>query len=264
MSGKPMAFITGASSGIGAAFARQLAARGCDLVLVARRKDRLQTLAAEVRAAHGTACEVLPADLALDADVARVAERIANIPRLDYLVNNAGFGTKGKYFHADLAGQVKMHRVHVLAIVQLTHAALKRMGEQNAGAIINVASVAGFTLSAGGTSYSATKHWLNVFTEGLYLELRSSGSPVKVQALCPGFTYSEFHDVMQMDRAVVPKGWWLSADYVVEQSLIGLDRKLLFVIPGFRYRWLVRLLALVPRPLIYWGAIRAGRRMRRD
>ncbi|MBY0503148.1 MAG: SDR family NAD(P)-dependent oxidoreductase [Bryobacteraceae bacterium] len=260
----PLALITGASAGIGATFARQLAAQGCDLVLVARREDRLQALAAELLAAHGRHCEVLVADLASDADVARVAARIAALPRLDYLVNNAGFGTKGKYFHTDLAGQVNMHRVHVLAIVQLTHAALRRMVETNSGAIINVASVAGFTLSAGGASYSATKHWLNVFTEGLYLELRSSGSAVKVQALCPGFTYSEFHDVMGMDRAVVPKSWWLSADFVVQESLAALPSGRVIVIPGFRYRWLVRLLALVPRPLIYWGAIRAGRRMRRD
>jgi len=264
VSDQPVAIITGASAGIGATFARHLAARGCDLVLVARREDRLQALATELLTAHGTHCEVLPADLAADADVARVAARISNLPRVDYLINNAGFGTKGKYFHADLAGQVTMHRVHVLAIVQLTHAALQRMVEKDSGAIINVASVAGFTLSAGGTSYSATKHWLNVFTEGLYLELRSSGSRVKVQALCPGFTYSEFHDVLQMDRSVVPKSWWMSADFVVAESLKGLDRRGIFVIPGFRYRWLVGLLRFVPRPLIYWGAIRAGRRMRRD
>lgn len=264
MSDKPVAIITGASAGIGATFARHLAARGCDLVLVARREDRLQALATELLTAHGTHCEVLPADLAADADVGRVVARISVLPRVDYLINNAGFGTKGKYFHADLAGQVTMHRVHVLAIVQLTHAALKRMVENDSGAIINVASVAGFTLSAGGTSYSATKHWLNVFTEGLYLELRSSGSRVKVQALCPGFTYSEFHDVQQVDRSVIPKSWWLSADFVVEESLKGLERRGVFVIPGLRYRWIVRLLSLVPRPLIYWGAIRSGRRMRRD
>jgi short-subunit dehydrogenase len=254
-----MALITGASSGIGATFARQLAARGCDLILVARREDRLRELAAELP----VSCEVLVADLAVEADVARVAARIDEV-KLDYLINNAGFGTKGKYFHVDLAGQMDMHRVHVLATVQLTHAALKGMVVRGSGAVVNVASVAGFTLSAGGTSYSATKHWMNVFTEGLYLELRSSGSPVKMQALCPGFTYSEFHDVMQMDRSVVPKSWWLSADFVVSESLRGVDRGQLFVIPGFRYRWIVRLLSLVPRPLIYWGAIRAGRRMRRD
>ena len=264
MSAPSVALVTGASSGIGSTFARQLAAQGCDLILVARREDRLRSLADELRAAHGAHCEVLPADLTLDADVARVAARIEAAPRLDYLINNAGFGTKGKYFHADLAGQMNMHRVHVLAIVHLTHAALKRMVAQQSGAVINVASVAGFTLSAGGTSYSATKHWLNVFTEGLYLELRSSGSPVQVQALCPGFTYSEFHDVIEMDRSVVPRSWWMSADFVVAASLRGLERGQLFVIPGFRYRWLVRLLSLVPRRLIYWGAIRAGRRLRRD
>ncbi len=264
MAQRPLALVTGASAGIGATFARQLAVRGCDLILVARRVERLQALAAELQATHGAKCEVLAADLAVDADVARVAERIHEVPRLDYLINNAGFGTKGKYFHADLLGQVNMHRVHVLAIVQLTHAALKKMVEQQAGGIVNVSSVAGFTLSGGGTSYSATKHWLNTFTEGLYLELRSSGSPVKVQALCPGFTYSEFHDVIEVDRSVVPETLWLSADFVVSESLRGLDRGQLFVIPDFRYRWLVRLLALVPSPLIYWGAIRGGRRLRRN
>ncbi len=263
MAAKPLALVTGASAGIGATFARHLAARGCDLMLVARREDRLQALAAELLAAHGTACEVVSADLAVDADVARVCARIQSVPRLDYLINNAGFGTKGKYFHADLAGQVEMHRVHVLAIVQLTHAALQRMVAQNAGAVVNVASVAGFTLIAGGTSYSATKQWMITFSEGLSLELRSSDSAVQVQALCPGFTYSEFHDVIQMDRSAIPKSWWMSADYVVEQSLRGIDRRQLFVIPGFRYRWIVRLLGIVPRPLLYWGAIRAGRRLRR-
>ncbi len=259
----PLALITGASSGIGATFARQLAARGTDLILVARRADRLEALAAELRAT-GRSCEVLPADLTLDADVARVCARLEALPQLDYLINNAGFGTKGKYFSTDLASQVNMHRVHVLAIVQLTHSALKGMVARGSGAIINVASVAGFTLNAGSTSYSATKTWLNVFTEGLYLELRSAGSPVQVQALCPGFTYSEFHDVIQMDRAIVPKSWWLSADYVVSESLRGLDAGKLFVIPAFRYRCLVTLFKWTPRRLIYWGAIRAGRHMKRS
>lgn len=263
MASKPLALITGASAGIGATFARQLAARGCDLVLVARREDRLHALAAELLAAHGTRSEVIPADLAADADVARLCARIESLARLDYLINNAGFGTRGKYFHADLSGQVEMHRVHVLAIVQLTHAALKRMVPQNAGAVVNVASVAGFTLVAGGTSYSATKSWLITFSEGLALELRSADSNVQVQALCPGFTYSEFHDVIQMDRSAIPKSLWHSAEDVVAQSLRGLERRRLFVIPGWRYRWAARLLGVIPRPLIYWGAIRAGRRLGR-
>jgi short-subunit dehydrogenase len=135
---------------------------------------------------------------------------------------------------------------------------------RKSGAIVNVSSVAGFTLSATGTSYSATKHWMNTFTEGLYLELRRTGSPVKVQALCPGFTYSEFHDVMQADRSVVPRSWWLDPDFVVAESLRGVDEGKLFVIPDWRYRWGVRLLALVPSPLLYWSCLRAARRMRRD
>ena len=191
--------------------------------------ERLEALAREL---SGVSCEVLPADLSLDADVARVAARIAAVPRLDYLVNNAGFGTKGKYFETDLAGQVNMHRVHVLATVQLTHAALRRMVAQKSGAIVNVSSVAGFTLSAHGASYSATKHWMNTFTEGLFLELQTAGSPVTVQALCPGFTYSEFHDVMQADRTVIGKRWWLDAEFVVAESLRGVDEGRLFCDPG--------------------------------
>src|SRR5580658_10650919 len=164
-----LALITGASSGIGAAFAAALAARGQDVVLVARRADRLEQLAESLKRSHGIRAEALVADLASDDDVARVVERIAAAPDLELLVNNAGFGSRGKFFEADARGQDQMHRVHVLATVRLTHAALAGMVKRARGGIINVSSVAGFWQAPGNVSYCATKCWMNSFTEGLAL-----------------------------------------------------------------------------------------------
>ena len=176
--------ITGASSGIGATFARKLA-RDYDLLLVARREDKLQELAAELRSVHQTRIEITVADLANPADVAVLAERLAKEPSLGMLVNNAGFGTKGRFWEATLASQEDMHQVHVMATMRLTHAALGNMVPRNQGAVINVASVAGFVRGPGAVSYCATKSWINIFTEGLYVELKGMGSEVVVQALCP-------------------------------------------------------------------------------
>ena len=255
--GRPVALITGASSGIGETFARALAARGYDLILVARRKERLEALARELNA------EVLVADLTKDAELKLVEDRIAAADNLELLVNNAGFGALGRFWEADLDGQDQMHRLHVLATMRLTHAALKGMVARKSGGVINVASVAGFVQSPGSTSYGATKRWMNGFTEGLYLELKSIGSPVKVQALCPGFTYSEFHDVAGMDRGTIPASLWMKAEDVVAASLRGLDRGDLFVIPGWRYKFLVRLLAVVPDGLRRWGSLRYAKRAKR-
>jgi short-subunit dehydrogenase len=132
------------------------------------------------------------------------------------------------------------------------------------GALINVASVAGFLTSPGGTSYSATKHWMNAFTEGLYLDLRTRGSRVRVQSLCPGFTYSEFHDVMGISRGSIPKAWWTTAEFVVEESLRGLESGRLFVVPGWRYRLLVALATVVPSSLRYAGSIWFARRYKKQ
>src|SRR5438270_1888210 len=143
-----------------------------------------------------------------------------------------------------------MYRVHVTATLRLTHAALQNMVAKDRGAIINVASVAAFVRNAGSVSYGATKSWMTVFTEGLYLELKSVGSRVVVQALCPGFTYSEFHDVMGVDRLrMAPRSFWMRAEDVVDASLAGLARGQLFVIPGWRYRLLAAFLSKLPSRL---------------
>src|SRR5438067_6144229 len=204
----PVALITGASSGIGEVFARKLASRGYDLIVVARREDRLRQLAGEL----ATHVDVVAADLAQDEGIAAVERAIRECPSLDLLVNNAGFGTLGRFWQIDVAGQERMHRVHVLATMRLTHAALARMVPQGRGAVISVSSVAAFGQSPGNVSYCATKAWINSFTEGLDLELKSAGSPVRVQALCPGFTFSEFHDAMGMSRDGIPKWLWLRAE----------------------------------------------------
>jgi len=250
---KPVALVTGASSGIGAVFARKLAARGFDLILVARRKDRLEHLASELRGA-----EVLVADLATDADIRRVEERITAETDLEMLVNNAGFGTQGRFWEAGLEVQDRMHRLHVIATLRLTHAALAVMLARAGGSIINVSSVAGLLHNPFSVSYGATKAWINSFTEALYVELKSAGSPIRIQALCPGFTISEFHDVLGIDRSVIPRSLWMSAEDVVESSLRGLEKNKVIVIPGWRYRWFVHFQQRLPRSIRHAIALKYG------
>ena len=266
---RPLAVVTGASSGIGAEFARQWAARGYDVLLVARREDRLWALAGEIAAAHGVAADVLTADLVAEEDRARAAGRIAAAENLAVLVNNAGFGTQGPFENADLASQDRMHRLHILATLDLTHAALrnfKRAGSAGARVpgrgVINVSSVAGFEQAPFNVGYCATKAWINSFTKGLAMELAAEGSSVKVQALCPGYTYSEFHDQLGFDRRTIPKTFWMPAAFVVSESLRGFDRGALFVIPGWRYRWIVRFLRAMPQSWMRGISIRFARHRR--
>jgi short-subunit dehydrogenase len=246
---KPVAVITGASSGIGLEFARQLA-KDYDLVLVARRRDRLEEVAAGLREKFGAGVEVMAADLTVLGELEAVAERLRTEPRLGLLVNNAGFGVTGKVWEASLEGQEQMHVLHVMATLRLSHAALGNMVAKDAGAVINVASVAAFVVGARSVSYGATKAWMVAFTEGLRYDLRAAGSKVRVQALCPGFTYSEFHDVIGADRAkLAGKKMWMTAEAVVEASLKGLRRDELIVVPGWRYKAIV---AIVPRLPMRW------------
>jgi short-subunit dehydrogenase len=257
---KPVALITGASAGIGAAFARALAARGYHLILVARRRDRLEALAAEL----STSTEIIEADLTDPAQLRLVEARAGAEPRLDLLVNNAGFGIPGRFWETDVEMQTRLHLLHIVAIMRLTHAALGPMVAGNSGAIINVSSVAGFVHSPGSVTYSASKSWINSFTDGLDLELKSRGSAVRVQALCPGFTHSEFQAVAGIDKRTVPAALWTSAEDVVEASLAGLESNKLFVIPGWRYRLLVRFLRIMPSAWVRAGSIRYARRRKRD
>jgi uncharacterized protein len=261
---RPLALITGASSGIGACFARRLAARGYDLALVARRKEKLDELAAELQAGAGVHAETIAADLAKDSDRQVVEEYITGAGNLELLVNNAGFGTLGRFHEVNVEGQDQMYRLHVLATARLTHAALPGMIARGRGGVINVSSVAAFWQTPFSVSYCSTKAWINAFTESLYLELKAAGSPVRVQALCPGFTYTEFHDVMGVDRKRIPDGFWMSADDVVEASLSGLDEGRLFVVPGWRYRAIVVLSKILPQALRHAAIARYAKKSGRD
>lgn len=248
---KPVALVTGASSGIGEVFARKLSQKGYRVLLVARRLERLEKLAAELKNA-----EAVQADLTVDSDITKIATRIATETNLEFLVNNAGFGVPGKFFEADLEALDRMHCLHIITTERLTHAALKEMIQRGKGNIVNVSSVAGFFNTLNSNGYCATKAWINSFTECLYMDLKNSGSPVRVQALCPGFTYTEFHDVIKIDRSRISKSLWMASEDVVEASLHGLEKNRLFVIPGWRYRLLVGFTRLLPRFLRHFIAFK--------
>jgi hypothetical protein len=157
-----------------------------------------------------------------------------------------------------------MHRLHVLAPLQLTHAALNGMLARDTGTIINVASVVSFLLIVGSVGYAASKSWLHAFSEGIYLELKSSQSKVRIQSLCPGYTVTEFHDVLGVNRALIPKFLWLDARFVVQESLQALERNDLLVIPSWKYRLIVRAVRCLPRHLRHAVGLRMGKKSGRD
>lgn len=243
---RPVACVTGASAGLGREFAVQLAARGFDLILVARNAERLGALADELSRLHGISATAHVADLSRDEPIHALADRLRREQRLMVLVNNAGFGTKGKLATRPVGEQAAMLQLHVMAPMLLTRAVLPGMIERRAGIIINVASVASFTASMGNVNYCATKAYQRVFTEGLALELAGTG--VKVQALCPGFTHTEFHHRAQIDKTKgIPSWAWLTADRVVRESLEeAFGRGRTVVIPGRRYKAAVFALRHMP------------------
>ena len=243
------ALITGASSGIGECYARQLARRGYNVILVARREARLQALAAELSRQYAVQAEVLVADLTDAADVARVEARIAETDTLEILVNNAGFGTAGAFIENEIASQDAMIRIHATTATRLTHAALQGMLARRCGAIVNVASMVAFYPVAGSATYSGVKAYLKGFSEALCQEVAGTG--VRMQVLCPGFTRTEFQKAGHIDEVGVPDFLWLSPETVVTQSLRDLDAGRVISVPGVGYRLLAILAGLIPRPLLY-------------
>lgn len=242
---RPVALITGPTSGLGAGYARRFARDGYDLVLVARDVDRLVDLAAELRAAHRVEVEVLPADLADVSGRERVAARLG--AGVTVLVNNAGFGTSGEFAAADPALLQRQLDVNVTAVMQLARAALPPMLSAGRGSVINIASVAGL-LSGRGSTYSASKAWVVSFSEGLANGL--SGTGVGVHAVCPGFVRTEFHQRAGIDMASIPGPLWLRVDDVVAESLADVAEGKVLSIPGTQYKVLTTAGRMAPRRLV--------------
>lgn len=236
-----IALISGATSGIGAAFARQLAAQGYDLGLVGRRTALLNALAAELTAQHGVQAEVLTADLATEAGQLAVAAWIEAHSPLTLLINNAGFGVPGDFATTATRDHLEVLAVHNCAPVRLMGAALPGMLQARAGTIINVSSPAAYMPARGNTSYAATKAFLNVFSEALRAELQGSG--VKLQVLLPGFTYSDFHKRGEWAKkdfySTLPRWMWMSSEAVAQISLRELGRGRLYCIPGLHNKLFV-------------------------
>jgi len=239
------ALVTGASAGIGAAFAERLARDQYDLVLVARSRDRLEALAKRIRDERGMEAEVLAADLTDPADLRRVEQAIAADARLELLVNNAGFGTFGAFAELDPEREESEIRLNVIALVRLARAALPVMLARGHGSIVNVSSLAGLQPCPHNATYGATKAFVNSFTEALHEELRGTG--VKVQALCPGFTRTEFQDRAGIDTSAIPEFAWMDPEAVVEASLQGLRRGEVLCVPGAQNKAVAAVTTFLPR-----------------
>ena len=238
------ALVTGGTSGIGAAFARQLAAEGQDLVLVARDVDRLEGTAASVRSAYGVGVEVLPADLAVEADTDTVRSRLSDADRpVDLLVNSAGIGLPGKFFETPLADQERMFHLNCTAVLRLSHAALTAMVPRGRGDIVVVSSVSGFAPTVRG-SYGASKAWATAFAESLSGQLAGSG--VHASAVAPGFVRTEFHGRAGLDMSRVPGFLWLSAEDVAATALRDHRAGKVLSVPGAQYKAIVAASRLVP------------------
>jgi short-subunit dehydrogenase len=241
-----IALVTGATAGIGAQYARLLAREGFDLILVARDKKRLSATANGLTKEFGIKVDLLPGDLTKPLQLEKVRKRLSDKKKpVDVLINNAGFGINKSFLESEIKAEQELLDVLVTAPMRLTHAVLPGMLQRNTGVIVNVSSVASWI--AGGT-YSAAKSYLTVFTESLHTELRST--KVKISALCPGFTRTEFHQRGRMKMKGLPNFMWLSAEKVVEKSWRDANAGKVISIPGWQYLILSSISRFGPRPMV--------------
>jgi short-subunit dehydrogenase len=253
------AWVTGASAGIGEAFARRLARDGWDLTLVARDRARLSALAGELHRAHHVRATVVAADLTDGAARARVEAGLAADARLELLVNNAGFGTMGDFARLDADHEESQIALNVVALTRLTRAALPGLIKRGHGAVINVSSLAAFQPCPHTATYAATKAFVNSLSESLHEELRGSG--VRVMALCPGFTRTEFQSRAGIDVSGIPDFAWMTAEAVVDAALAGLQRGDVVCVPGMANWLLSSAVSALPRALVRRAMGVAGKRV---
>ncbi|MEU4685146.1 SDR family NAD(P)-dependent oxidoreductase [Streptomyces xinghaiensis] len=250
------ALITGATAGIGAAFARRLASDGHHLVLVARDEKRLREQATELHDRHGIEVEVLPADLSTEEGIEAVGARLEERTHpVDLLVNNAGFGHRGAFLDVPVEDELTMLKVHCEAVLRLTYTAVAGMRNRGRGGVINVASVAAFVPRG---TYGASKAWVVQFTQGVAHDLAGSG--VRLMALCPGFVRTEFHERAGVGTDNIPGWMWLDADRLVEAAIKDLDRGKSLSVPDPRYKTLTGLVKLAPRNMLGGISSRTGRK----
>jgi short-subunit dehydrogenase len=255
-----LALITGATAGIGAAFARNLAKAGHDLVLVARDTDRLAAASARLQQDFGVRTTELTADLTQPAGLAAVEEFLAAQP-VDLLVNNAGLGLNKSFLKSTVDEELYLLNLNVVSVMRLTHTAVRGMVERGAGAIINVSSVSGFAATMPGSTYPASKAWVTCFSESIGMQVKHRG--VQVMALCPGFTRTEFHQRAGIAAGQMPDWVWLDADAVVRQGLRDLRKGKLVSVPSVRYKLAVGALKVTPRAVLHRVMPRGARKMGR-
>ncbi len=252
LSNEKVTFITGATSGIGAAFARRFAREGYDLIITGRREKIIRNLAGEISKKYGVKVDVIISELSNDEDVNLLVEKIKQEENIEVLINNAGFGI-GKPFYEDaIENQENMAKVHILSTLKLTYAAIPNMIKKKRGIIINVSSISSFFPLPDAAIYSGTKAFLNNFSESIYLELKNKG--IYVQSLCPGFTRTDFHNRMGLNKGELRNRGiirWMSADRVVEYSIECLKKGKIICIPGFWNKVLVLISKILPRFLYY-------------
>ncbi|MRH93143.1 SDR family NAD(P)-dependent oxidoreductase [Nocardia sp. SYP-A9097] len=242
---RPVALVTGPTSGIGKAYATRLAALGYDLVLVARDVPRLTALAHDFEVRFGARSQVLPADLALARDREKVAARLTE--GVEFLVNNAGFGLSGEFWETPPDTLQAQLDVNVTAVVRLARAAVPPMLHAANGTVVNVASMAGL-IPGRGSTYSASKAYVVSFSQGLASGLAGTG--VRVQALCPGFVHTEFHERAGLPTDSLPRPLWLTVDEVVAGSLADLEKNRVISVPGMQYKAIAAVAGLIPRSLV--------------
>jgi short-subunit dehydrogenase len=245
--------VTGATSGIGAAFVRELARQGYDVVLVARDEARLTAQAAQLHADHGVAAEVISADLSTETGRAAVASRLEDVQRpVDLLVNSAGLSLNTPFLRSTAEAESRLLAVNVHAVMQLTLAVLPGMVQRRHGAIVNVSSVSGFGAAMPGSTYPASKAWVTNFSESIGMSVARFG--VRVMALCPGYVRTEFHQRAGIDMSSTPSWLWLDADRVARDALRDLKRGRAVSVPAWRYKAVAAALRHLPRRIVQRAA----------